>query len=139
MKKNFWVIVLLFSIIFWGANAASFAQNQVKKDTTIQDVKKSVVKKVGVKKVEMKKDVNTTTSVVKKDVNTTKGIVKKDVTTTKVEMKKDVKEVKSVIKDKEVGKTADGKTIYEGPKGGKYTLSATGKKVYIKKAEMKKE
>jgi len=35
--------------------------------------------------------------------------------------------------DKVVGKTATGKTIYEGPRGGKYHYSASGKKVYEKK------
>jgi colicin import membrane protein len=53
-------------------------------------------------------------------------------------MTKDVKEVKTTIKDKEVGKTPDGKTIYMGPRGGKYTLSDKGTKVYIKK-EVKKD
>ncbi|MBL7997191.1 MAG: hypothetical protein JNL32_01005 [Candidatus Kapabacteria bacterium] len=51
------------------------------------------------------------------------------------EAKKDMKEAKSDMKDakdKVVGKTADGKEIYEGPRGGRYTLSASGKKQYIK-------
>ena len=32
--------------------------------------------------------------------------------------------------DKVVGKTEDGKPIYEGPRGGKYTLNDKGEKVY---------
>jgi hypothetical protein len=35
-------------------------------------------------------------------------------------------------KDKEVGKDEKGRTIYEGPKGGRYYMN-NGKKVYIKK------
>jgi colicin import membrane protein len=36
-------------------------------------------------------------------------------------------------KDKTIGKTKDGKIIYEGPRGGRYYMSDKGKKVYIKK------
>lgn len=130
MKSYFVLSALLFSILFWGVNSAAFAQDQVPvKKTVVKKVemkkdtlKKGVMKKVESKKVEMKKDVNDQKDGVQKEVKTTKTVVKKDVST-----------VKSEIKDKVVGKTADGKTIYEGPKGGKYTLSATGKKVYIKK------
>ena len=37
--------------------------------------------------------------------------------------------------DKAVGTDAKGRTIYEGPKGGRYTLTAAGNKEYIKKAQ----
>ena len=36
--------------------------------------------------------------------------------------------------DKVVGTDAKGRTIYQGPKGGQYTLTAAGNKEYIKKA-----
>jgi colicin import membrane protein len=159
MKRNFLVIALLLSILCWGVNAAAFAQDQVKKDTKVQEVKKDVVKKVDVKKQEVKKDVIKKGDVkkeemmkkgdTKKEEMMKKGDTKKEEMmkksdtkkeemlkkhdVKKEEMKKDVKDVKTVIKDKEVGKTADGKAIYEGPKGGKYTISESGKKVYIKK------
>ena len=35
--------------------------------------------------------------------------------------------------DKAVGKTADGKTIYEGPRGGRYYINSNGNKTYITK------
>lgn len=35
--------------------------------------------------------------------------------------------------DKAVGTDAKGRTIYEGPRGGRYTLTAAGNKEYIKK------
>jgi hypothetical protein len=35
--------------------------------------------------------------------------------------------------DKAVGTDAKGRTIYQGPKGGRYTLTAAGNKEYIKK------
>ncbi|HWK02038.1 MAG TPA: hypothetical protein VNS58_00305 [Puia sp.] len=35
--------------------------------------------------------------------------------------------------DKAVGTDAKGRTIYEGPRGGRYTLTANGNKEYIKK------
>jgi len=133
MKRNFLVIALLLSILFWGVNAAAFAQDQVVKDTKVQDVKKDVVKKGDVKKQEMikKNDTKKEEMIKKGDVKKQEMIKKGD--TKKEEMKKDVKDVKTVVKDKEAGKTADGKTIYVGPKGGKYTLSDKGTKVYLKK------
>ena len=36
--------------------------------------------------------------------------------------------------DKVVGTDAKGRTIYQGPKGGQYTLTAAGNKEYIKKS-----
>ena len=135
MKNSFWIIALLFSILFWGVNAAAFAQTQVKKDTVYHKVKKELIKKGDVTKGEVKKDVT-------KTVETKKSGEKTEVTK-KVEVKKDgmtkeVKEVKTTIKDKEVGKTPDGKIIYVGPKGGKYTINDKGVKTYIKK-DVKKE
>lgn len=37
--------------------------------------------------------------------------------------------------DKAIGTDAKGRTIYEGPRGGHYVLSASGKKEYIKKTK----
>ncbi|MEN0056493.1 MAG: hypothetical protein AAGC65_22635 [Mucilaginibacter sp.] len=37
--------------------------------------------------------------------------------------------------DKAIGKDAKGRTIYLGPKGGQYTVSESGKKVYLKTAD----
>jgi colicin import membrane protein len=160
MKRNYLILALLFSILFWGVSASAFAQTQVKKDTVVKKadmkkdaMKKDMMKKGDVKKTEMKKVETTTKTEMKKgdmkkgemnkEVTTKKtemknGDVKKDetkkvVTNKKTEMKKDMKDVKTAIKDKVVGKTADGKDIYEGPRGGKYTVSESGKKVYIKK------
>lgn len=172
MKRNFLVIALLFSILCWGVNVTTFAQDQDKKVTKVQEVKKDVKKKADVKKEDMVKKSEKKKEVMmkkgdtkkeemmkkgdtkkeemmkkgdtkkeemmkkgdtKKEEMMKKGDVKKDEMKKEVTSKKEVKEVKTVIKDKEVGKTADGKIIYEGPKGGKYTISASGKKVYIKK------
>jgi colicin import membrane protein len=162
MKRSFWVIALLISILMWGLNASVFAQDQVIKDTKVQDVKKDVVKKGDVKKQDMIKKADTKKEDMvkkgdakkqdmikkadtKKEEMVKKGDTKKEEMmkkgdTKKQEMikkadtkKEDMKNAKTVIKDKEAGKTADGKTIYEGPKGGKYTISASGKKVYLKK------
>ena len=133
MKRSLLVIALLFSVLFWGVNAATYAQ--VKKDTVYHKVKKEVIKKGDVTKGEVKKDVTKTVETKKSGVKTE---VTKKVEVKKDGMTKDVKEVKTTIKDKEVGKTPDGKIIYEGPRGGKYTLSDKGAKVYIKK-EVKKD
>jgi colicin import membrane protein len=34
---------------------------------------------------------------------------------------------------KVIGKTKDGKTIYEGPRGGQYYYNSNGNKTYVKK------
>ena len=65
------------------------------------------------------------------------------VTDGKPEVKPQVKpEVKSAIKaevkpemkndDKQVGKDKEGRMIFEGPRGGKYYINASGAKTYIK-------
>ena len=130
MKRNFLLCALLFSILFWGVNAAVFAQEQVNKDAKVPVVKKTVVKKVETKKDTLNKGV-TKKVVVKKDLIKKSTTAKEDVTTTKKEVVK--KDVTTVRKDKIVGKTDGGKVIYIGPNGGQYTLDANGKKVYIKK------
>ncbi|GAA3960508.1 hypothetical protein [Mucilaginibacter dorajii] len=53
---------------------------------------------------------------------------------TKVATTKAVTEGVNKTADKAIGKDAKGRTIYEGPKGGQYTLSESGKKQYIKTA-----
>ena len=143
MKRRFLLSALLVSFLLWGVNS-SFAQDQVK-DPNVQSVKKGVVKKVEIKKdVNGNKEVVTTKKVGGKKVVITKKdgekkvvITKKDgekkvIITKKENLNEGMRGARSIVKDKEVGKTADGKTIYEGPRGGKYTLSRSGKKVYIK-------
>ncbi len=56
--------------------------------------------------------------------------LKKKTTTVKTE-KKTVTEGVNKSTDKAIGKDAKGRTIYEGPKGGQYTLSENGKKTYL--------
>jgi hypothetical protein len=46
---------------------------------------------------------------------------------------KPVKQAVNKTADKAVGTDAKGRTIYEGPKGGRYVLTAAGNKEYIKK------
>jgi len=64
--------------------------------------------------------------------NITPAQDKKD-TVKKTVVMKEWKEIKKENKDKSIGKTKDGKTIFEGPRGGRYYMSDKGKKVYIKK------
>ena len=47
--------------------------------------------------------------------------------------KKTVADVPNKSADKAIGKDASGRTIYLGPKGGQYVLSASGKKEYLSK------
>lgn len=50
--------------------------------------------------------------------------------TTEAKPKPAAKDVK--LSDPAVGKTADGKTVYEGAKGGHYFLTDKGEKSYVK-------
>lgn len=76
------------------------------------------------------------------NVNSAEAQTKK--TPPKKEEKKDVKkdekknvtpkkDAKAAGDDKVVGKDEKGRTIYEGPKGGRYYLNDSGNKQYIKK------
>jgi hypothetical protein len=100
-------------------NASAFSQDQVSKDPQTRDI--STQKPVT-------KDIVT-------DKNINKDIVKKDTVNNDIFTKTEVtnKDSNTVAKDIVVGKTANGETIYQDIKGRKYTLSAIGKKVYIKK------
>ena len=57
---------------------------------------------------------------------------KKD-TVKKTAVRNEWKITKKESGDKTIGKTKDGKLIYEGPRGGRYYMSEKGRKVYIKK------
>lgn len=105
MKKNIFIVVLLCSVLFSLHSAPLFGQK----------VKTDVNARTDVKKEEVKKD-------------SKKVDVKKEVTIKKMESLKG-------NRDKVIGKTKDGKIIYEGPRGGRYYLSAKGTKVYVKKGE----
>ena len=66
--------------------------------------------------------------------------VKKDSKGKKETSKSDSKTPsKPTSNDKVVGKDAKGRDIYEGSRGGRYTLSENGNKNYIKKEEPKKD
>ncbi|MEW6510752.1 MAG: hypothetical protein AB1428_07300 [Bacteroidota bacterium] len=41
--------------------------------------------------------------------------------------------VDDIIGAKIVGKTPDGRNIYEGPRGGRFYYGASGNKVYVKR------
>ena len=51
----------------------------------------------------------------------------------KTTVQKEWQVVKKESKDKTIGKTKDGRTIFEGPRGGRYYINPKGKKVYMKK------
>jgi hypothetical protein len=57
---------------------------------------------------------------------------KKDAVTKATAAKGGDDKTASKSKDPAVGKTADGKTVFEGSRGGYYYLSGKGDKVYVK-------
>jgi hypothetical protein len=119
MKSNFILSALLFSIFFLSGSTATFAQDQVVKDPQTQDI---TTPKPATKDIITEKEINK--DIAKKDTVNNDIITKTEVTN---------KDSNLVAKDIVVGKTANGETIYQDIKGRKYTLSAAGKKVYIKK------
>jgi colicin import membrane protein len=145
MKRSLLLSVVLIAFLFCGLNS-TFAQDQTIKDKKVQVVKKVEIKKdangrkevittkreggkkiVTTKKDGVKKDVITKRNGEKKVVITKRDGEKKVITTKKEDMHKEM------MRDKEVGRTHEGKQIFEGPHGGRYTLSPSGKKIYIKK------
>lgn len=119
MSSNFILSALLFSILLLSVNVASFAQEQASKDPQKENI---ITPKSDTTNIKTNEEIN-------------KDIVKKNAATDDINTKKAVTNIDTttVAKDIVVGKTASGETIYQDIKGGKYTLSATGKKVYIKK------
>ena len=85
------------------AKAATAKASATQADSTFKAAKV----KAATAKASAKTTVTNTTTTVKTTVNSSAGKV--------------------------VGKDAKGNTIYQGPKGGQYTLSASGAKQYIKK------
>ena len=145
MKKNILLAMLLVSVICLFTNAPLFAQNQETKDVkeqidpkiNVTQTKDNVSKDVTQTKDNVKKNVTQTKDNVKKDVTQTKDNVSKNVTQTKDNVTKEVtvkkQEMKKESRDKTIGKTKDGKVVFEGPKGGKYYFNDKGRKVYLKK------
>ncbi|MDP4193015.1 MAG: hypothetical protein Q8858_15725 [Bacteroidota bacterium] len=107
MKSKLLSIAILISFLAFGIVSTGYAQETKEHKNT---------------KIEGKTDHSTIqTKVTKKDhtmVKDSTKIKKHDVT-------------KAKVADKEVGKTDDGKIIYQGKKCGKYYLNDKGKKVYI--------
>jgi len=72
------------------------------------------------------------------NVTTTANQAQTTATTTTTTAKRKVRSVQQGINntaDKVVGTDSKGRTIYQGPKGGQYTLTPSGNKEYIEKAK----
>ena len=77
---------------------------------------------------------DTKAAATQKAADTKAGATEK-VTAAKTATTKKVTEGVNKSADKAIGKDAQGRTIYLGPKGGQYTLSESGKKAYLKTAD----
>jgi colicin import membrane protein len=138
MKKSA-VLYLVASLLFFSTalDAQKTAKKETKKETKKERKTTTVTKKDGSADMRYKankeaKQSNTiakTAKVEKKEtkVNEPAAREEKKVTTTK---KTSTTTATSV--DKVVGKDASGRTIYEGPRGGRYYMTANGNKEYIK-------
>src|SRR5579871_5839799 len=122
MRKT---LSLLFALFFLTIATNSFAQTSAAKDSAKAAKKAARAQEKAEKKAAADaakaKDVKNTTT------TTT--------TTTPATPKTTTPKTQPVNKsaDKAVGTDAKGRTIYEGPRGGRYTLSPSGNKEYIKK------
>jgi hypothetical protein len=123
MKKAF-PVLLAFSVLFISVHA--HGQTTAAKDSS-KAAKKAAKAQV---KAEKAKAATTTTPAVKPAAPAPTPAVKPATTTT---APKTVTQGVNKSADKVVGTDAKGRTIYEGPKGGRYTLTAAGNKEYIKK------
>jgi hypothetical protein len=140
MKKLFTLTLSCFILL----SANTFAQKidslekraKTKGKTTVTKANNAVTKAATKKAADAK---GAATTVVTKKAADTKGAATKTATQKTTEVKsvatKIVTEGVNKSADKSIGKTSKGKTIYLGPKGGQYTLSETGKKVYLKTAD----
>lgn len=131
MKKNNIIIASAISalpFIVWGVKAV------IKKDP-LQKIKDTLIKQDLYMKDDMKKaGIHTSEENETNDIKITEETP--DIEThrkTKTSSKTGSINAKTAVKDKIVAKTNDGQNIYEGAKGGRYTISASGKKFYVKK------
>jgi colicin import membrane protein len=128
MKKLFTLALSCFILL----SANTFAQqaDSLKK-------KSKAKAKTAVSKADKKaKDATATTeAAATKTADDTKDVATKKATKAKTAATKTAAEGVNKSEDKAIGKDAKGRTIYLGPKGGQYTVSESGKKVYIKTAD----
>jgi len=150
MKKLFTLALsamMLVSISSFAQKADSLKKRaKTKTKTTVTKTSKKVkAAAADAKTTATNAATTTTTTVTKKAADTkaaasnaataTSATVTKKVTETKASATKTVTEGVNKSADKAIGKDAKGRTIYLGPKGGEYTLSASGKKTYLKAAD----
>ena len=125
MKKAF-PALLAFSILFISVHAQ--AQTTPASKDSAKAAKKTA--KAQAKADKAKPAATTTAPAVKPTAPAPTPAVKPATPTT---APKTVSQGVNKSTDKAVGTDAKGRTIYEGPKGGRYTLTAAGNKEYIKK------
>jgi len=151
MKKLF-ALLFMFLVLTIGTNAiagtvdtAKMSKTAKKKAKMAADAAKDKAKTT----TDAAKDkAKTTTDAAKDKAKTTADAAKDKAKTTtdqakdaaattataaKAKAKKSVTDVENKSADKAIGKDASGRTIYLGPKGGQYVLSASGKKEYLSK------
>jgi len=139
MKKLF--ILTISCFILLGTNAFAQKTDSLKKKAKTSLTKANKKAKGAIADAQTtaatattKKVADTKTAVAEKAADT-KAAVTEKATSTKTAATKTVTEGVNKSADKAIGKDAKGKTIYLGPKGGQYTLSESGKKVYVKTAD----
>ena len=151
MKKLF-ALLFMFSVLMIGTNAIAGTVDTAKMSKTAKKKAKMAADKAKDKAKEAtdaatdkakattdaaKDKAKTTTDAAKDKAKTTadqaKDAAAVNATAAKTKAKKSVTDVANKSADKAIGKDASGRTIYLGPKGGQYVLSASGKKEYLPK------
>ena len=132
MKKLFTLALSCFILL----SANTFAQkvDSLKKKSKAK-AKTSITKADKKAKDAATDAAATTEAAASKKADDTKEAVTKKATKAKTATTKTAAEGVNKSEDKAIGKDAKGRTIYLGPKGGQYTVSESGKKVYIKTAD----
>ncbi len=125
MRKT---LSLLFALFFLTIATNSFAQTSAAKDSAKAAKKAARAQEKAEKKA-------AADAAKAKDVKNPTTTTTTPTTTTPATPKTTTPKTQPVNKsaDKAVGTDAKGRTIYEGPRGGRYTLSPSGNKEYIKK------
>jgi len=132
MKKL--ITLALSCFILLSANAFAQKTDSLKKKAKTK-AKTSITKADKKAKDAATDAAATTEAATAKKADDTKDAVAKKATKTKTAAAKTATEGVNKSEDKAIGKDAKGRTIYLGPKGGQYTVSESGKKVYLKTAD----
>ncbi|MDE1192773.1 MAG: hypothetical protein PW786_11625 [Arachidicoccus sp.] len=141
MKKIIFSVLFVFGLVLFtnlshaqvSAAATSIAQDTAKAKKTARKAKYTA-KKAKAAAAAATTSANAQTAQATTAIAAAPATASSTVKAAKVAKTKTVKAAVNKSADQAIGTDAKGRTIYQGPKGGKYILTSSGNKEYLKKS-----